>query len=87
MTNPDPEAATPPPTDTVYLSSVAREGLERGAMYLTPFERAYEQLEKELDKCETEEQRKAVRQAMREMEREEADRQRWEEEGEFNGWR
>jgi hypothetical protein len=53
---------------------------------LTPFERAYDALEGELANAVTDAERKNIRDAMRDMEREESERERWENEGEDRGW-
>lgn len=49
-------------------------------------EREIEQLEREMEEASTPEERKEIARAIREIEHELADEERWEEEGHERGW-
>jgi hypothetical protein len=57
-----------------------------GPGYLTPAEREYDRLDEELANASTDEERKSIRESLRDIEREEGDRERWEQQGNERGW-
>ena len=57
-----------------------------GPYFRTAFERELDALERELESAETDDERRAIREAMNDAAREESDRENWELEGRERGW-